>query len=244
LIFAPHPDDECVMGGLPRRLLCQSRMNVVDVAVTQGSQLERQQPRLDELGAACAFLGFGLITTEAGGLLRVTQKTRTQDVGHWDSCVRVIAGILERERPKIVLFPHDADWNTTHEGVHFLVMDALGRQAPGFSCYLVETEFWSAMTTPNLMVESSAEDVADLVAGLSCHVGEVKRVPYHLWLPAWMQDNVRRGSELVGGQGAAAPDFAFATLYRLRRFAHGAIQNVYEGGRMLAKDDAPDGLFV
>ena len=54
------------------------------------------------------------------------------------------------------------------------------------------------------MVESSAADVADLMAALSLHVGEVARNPYHLRLPAWMIDNVRRGAELVGGQGGAA----------------------------------------
>ena len=48
-----------------------------------------------------------------------------------------------------------------------------------------------------------------------------------------MQDNVRRGGELVGGQGGAAPDFTFATLYRLRRWVEGGFQKVYEGGRHL-----------
>ena len=48
-----------------------------------------------------------------------------------------------------------------------------------------------------------------------------ERNPYHLLVPAWMQDNVRRGGELVGGQGGAAPDFTFCTLYRLRRWRDG-----------------------
>ncbi len=73
-----------------------------------------------------------------------------------------------------------------------------------------------------------------MMAALSFHVGEVQRNPYHLLVPAWMQDNVRRGGELVGGQGGAAPDFTFATLYRLRRWVNGGFQNVYEGGRHLA----------
>ena len=47
------------------------------------------------------------------------------------------------------------------------------------------------------------------------HVGEVKRNPYHLLAPARMMDNVRRGSEVVGGQGAAAQSFPFAELYRV-----------------------------
>ena len=41
---------------------------------------------------------------------------------------------------------------------------------------------------------------------------EVRRNPYHLRMPAWMMDNVRRGAELVGGQGSPAPDFCFCDL--------------------------------
>ncbi len=47
------------------------------------------------------------------------------------------------------------DWNSTHIGTHYLLVDALARQASGFACHVVETEFWGAMATPNLMVESS-----------------------------------------------------------------------------------------
>jgi N-acetylglucosamine malate deacetylase 1 len=111
------------------------------------------------------------------------------------------------------------------------VMDALGRQAASFDCQVVETEFWGAMTAPNLMVELSEQDLGDMMAALSFHVGEVRRNPYHLLVPAWMQDNVRRGGELVGGQGGAAPDFAFCTLYRLRHWRDGGLHLTYQGGR-------------
>jgi hypothetical protein len=69
-----------------------------------------------------------------------------------------------------VFFPHDDDWNKTHIGVHHLLVEALG--SSGLACLAVETEFWGAMDAPNLMVESSAADVADLVAALSLHVGD------------------------------------------------------------------------
>ena len=83
------------------------------------------------------------------------------------------------------------------------------------------------------MVESSVHDVADLMAGTSFHVGEVQRNPYHLVQPSWMQDNVRRGGELVGGQGGAAPDFTFCTLYRYRRWNNARFEALYTGGRSL-----------
>ena len=49
LLFSPHPDDECIIGGLPLRLLRETGVRVVNVAVTLGSNKSRQQPRLAEL---------------------------------------------------------------------------------------------------------------------------------------------------------------------------------------------------
>ena len=71
LIFAPHPDDECIIGGLPLRLLRQCRMQVINVAVTQGSRPERQAERWRELQEACSYIGFGLLPTAENGLLDV-----------------------------------------------------------------------------------------------------------------------------------------------------------------------------
>jgi N-acetylglucosamine malate deacetylase 1 len=233
LIFSPHPDDECIIGGLAVRLMREAGMRVVNVAVTQGSNKARQEGRLDELKAACRYLGFDLIQTAPGGLEHINLKTRTDDASRWQSSVEVVAAIIAEQAPGVIFFPHDSDWNSTHIGTHYLVLDALARQGPEFTCLAVETEFWGAMATPNLMVESSVEDLAEMMTALSFHVGEVQRNPYHLLVPPWMQDNVRRGGELVGGQGEAAPDFVFCTLYRLRRWSGGRLQAAYTGGRSL-----------
>lgn len=233
LIFSPHPDDECIIGGLALRLRREAGVRVVNVAVTQGSDKTRQAGRLDELKAACDYLGYDLIQTAPGGLENINVKTRTGDPARWQASIEVIAAILAEERPAVVFFPHDTDWNSTHIGTHYLLVDALARQAADFTCHVVETEFWGAMATPNLMVESSVDDLAEMMTALSCHVGEVQRNPYHLLVPPWMQDNVRRGGELVGGQGGAAPDFVFCTLYRLRRWRNGQLQTTYAGGRSL-----------
>ena len=231
LLFSPHPDDECIIGGMALRLQREAGMRIVNVAVTQGSNKARQRARWDELTAACDYLGFDLVATAPGGLENINVKTRSQEPARWQASVDVIAAILADQQPHVVFFPHEADWNSTHIGTHHLLVDALARQPPDFTCHVVETEFWGAMATPNLMVECTAEQLGDMMAALSFHVGEVQRNPYHLLVPAWMQDNVRRGGELVGGQGGAAPDFTFATLYRLRRWTNGRLELSYHAGR-------------
>ncbi|MEA2067629.1 MAG: PIG-L family deacetylase [Verrucomicrobiota bacterium] len=216
LLFSPHPDDECITGLLPLRLMRELGRQVIDIPITFGSNAERQPGRAKELADACAYLGWDVFQ----GL----ENFQSLDV---DDVVR----ILEKFQPEIIFMPHSNDWNSRHISTHFLVVDALEKMDASFSCMVVETEFWGAMDDPNLMVEGDARTVADLVAATSLHVEEVARNPYHLSMPAWMQDNVRRGGELVGGQGAAVPDFSFATLYRLRKWQGGDFINIMDGGK-------------
>ena len=84
LFFSPHPDDECISGGLAVRLLREAKMEVINVAVTQGSKKERQAERYRELQAACDYLGLGLVPTVPNGLEKIYPKARTQDPAHWE----------------------------------------------------------------------------------------------------------------------------------------------------------------
>ena len=93
------------------------------------------------------------------------------------------------------------------------------------------------------MVEYSPADVADLIAATSFHVGEVQRNPYHVLIPAWMMDNVRRGAELVGGQGGAAPAFLYAQLFRLRRWNGSQVEDCLPTGRYLPASSNPADFF-
>ena len=243
LIFSPHPDDEVIIGGLALRLLREANWNIINVAVTQGSKKERQAERLAELKACCDCIGFGIVQTAPNGLEKVNLKCREQEPAYWAQSVKVIAGILAQHQPRVIFFPHETDSNSSHIGTHFLLMDALKSLPPNFQCHVVETEFWGAMATPNLMVEISPRDLGDLITALTFHIGEVKRNPYHLSVPAWMQDNVRRGSELVGTQGGAAPDYVFATLYRLSQWHGGKSEKTFDGGRLLSASENPAELF-
>jgi LmbE family N-acetylglucosaminyl deacetylase len=242
LFFAPHPDDETIGGGLALRLLREANWKVVDIAVTLGSRKERKAARWQELRTACQFLGFGLEKAAPDGLDNVRCSTRSGSPAAWSEMVAVIAAVLKKHRPRAVFFPHELDWNATHIGTHFLVMDAL-QAAPALPCLLVETEFWGQMQSPNLMVEYTPSIAADLVAATSFHVGEVQRNPYHVFIPAWLMDTVRRGAELVGGQGGAAPSFLYAQLFRLRRWNGSQVEDCLSRGLFIPSSANPAALF-
>ncbi len=234
LIFSPHPDDECIIGGLALRLMYEQQFRIVNVAVTLGSNKERRTARLTELKNACDWIGFGL---EETGLEKITPDSRLNKPDLWRAATITIADLLTKYKPDAIFFPHELDWNSTHVGTHLLIKDALKILPLSFATVLIETEFWGQMPSPNLMIELSAPDVADLLAALSYHVGEVQRNPYHLRMPAWLQDNVRRGAELVGGQGGKAPDFFFATLYRVHRWQDGRMKQKFPDGKIIGVRD-------
>lgn len=222
LIFSPHPDDECIVGALPLRLQQESGWQVTVVAVTLGSQRERRAGRRAELADACAALGFELLILGDEGLERVHPDTALADPALWHSHLDAVVQVLAERRPALVMAPHATDANATHIGVHRLILQALSQAR--YAGLLAQTEFWAPQAAPNCMVQTSIADTARLVQALACHVGEVARNPYHLRLPAWMADNVRRGGELIAGAGSEPPRYAFATLYGLSRWADGAWQ--------------------
>lgn len=219
LIFAPHPDDECIVGALPLRLMQEAGWRVTNVAVTLGSNPDRQAGRWAELQAACAVLGFDCLRAGGAGLLDVRTDTAERVPALWAAHVGVIAQLLSDYRPSLVLAPHMLDDNPSHRGTCRLVTEALA--AARLDTVLAHTEFWSSQPEPNTLVQTNIADTARLIAALERHVGEVERNPYHLRLPAFLADCVRRGGELVLGAGETPPDFAFATLYRLVAYRNG-----------------------
>ncbi len=219
LVFAPHPDDECIVGALPLRLQREAGWRITNVAVTLGSNKVRRAERWAELEDACAVLGFANIRLREEGFEETRPETAKQRPALWAAQVAAVADLLRTQKPELILLPHAHDGNATHMGVHQLVMDALA--GSGLDTTLAQTEFWSTQAEPNWMVETSVADTARLIQALARHLGEVRRNPYHQRLPAFMADNVRRGGELIAGAGSAVPDYAFATLYRLSRWSDG-----------------------
>ena len=215
LILAPHPDDECIVGALPLRLQRELGSPVSVAAATLGSDRARRAARLKELRGACRFLGWEL--------------NERPDAVAADLSPSGLASLLREGKPDLILLPHAADANATHRRVHLLGLKALRALRPSFRGLVAETEFWSTLEDPNLMIETTAKQAADLIAALSFHRGEVARNPYHVLLPSWLSDAVRRGGELVGGQGSSPPKFRFAALYRLNRWNGRALVRVPNG---------------
>ena len=216
---APHPDDESLSGALALRLCLEAGAQVTNLAITLGSDLSQRARRLRELESACRALRFDLVVPmHPSGFDGVNLKERRERPNEWAQKVQALREIFNRLEPEWVFAPHAEDFNTTHIGTHFLVVEALGahleRSGRG-PVQFVQTEFWHQLAEPNLMLGVSAEVAAIQLMAAMEHGGEMSRNPYHLLAPARMMDNVRRGSEVVGGQGAAAQSFPFAELYRV-----------------------------
>ena len=241
LLCSPHPDDEVITGALPLRLRQQAGWRVLNLALTLGRDPGRQRVRAAEMAAGCRHLGFDSQVMGEHGLGTVTAAARREDPAGWSANADAVAAVIADLRPAVVFVPHEADGHPAHIGSHHLVVDAL-RRLPGLIGHLVETEYWHPLESPNLMVESTPDQVAALLAALSHHVGEVRRNPYHLTLPLWMADNVRRGSERVGGHGAAAAAYRFASLYRVRPIRDGRVEPAM-APRQLDAGDGPAGIF-
>ncbi|MCM8541561.1 MAG: PIG-L family deacetylase [Lentisphaeraceae bacterium] len=240
MLFSPHPDDECVVGALPLRMLQELDANVINVAVTLGSNTERKMGRLEELKKACKTLNFELLVPGEGALDEVYAVTKESKSELWTSHVKTMTEILNKELPEYLFFPHDNDFNSTHIGVNLLIMDAINevqKNNPPWTPLIFETEFWHMMEKPNLMIAISDEDEAKLIYALSAHTGEVERNPYHVNHPARMLDNVTRGAEVVGGQGGEAPDCNFAMIYRCSKVVDGKASPTWQGGKMLGVED-------
>lgn len=204
MILSPHPDDESIVGSLALRLSMENNCHIINVAVTLGSNKERRPERVKELNAACKLLQMEC--------LHLNENWKTKE--------KELKGLIQKYRPDLIIAPHVKDFHPTHIKTGKLckkVLLSMKKQ----TILVAWSEFWNPMTKPNLLIEVPVEIVELQMKALAKHVGEISRNPYHLRLPAWMMDNVRRGSELIGGKGSDANRMAFGVLYKLELIKNG-----------------------
>jgi LmbE family N-acetylglucosaminyl deacetylase len=204
MLLSPHPDDECITSSLAIRLGKENHAQIINIAVGLGSNIERQPARKRELAKACDVLEFENITLNE----------------NWKNKEKELKDLIQKYRPQIILAPHVKDIHPTHIKTGELCKKVL-KTIPKYSCLVFWTEFWGQMSKPNLLLEVPQEILELQMQALAMHEGEISRNPYHFRLPAWMMDNVRRGSEIIGGQGGKASSMAFGVLYQLQIFKNG-----------------------
>jgi len=221
VICSPHPDDEILTGTLPLRLLQEDGVAVTDLVMTLGSDRARKKARQAELTAACRLVGFDLTLVEEP--LAFDRLSPENEDEQWRERVDLLVDHFVALQPDLVQIPHAGDAHPTHKTVHRLVFKALQLYTEKYDCsvLLLESEYWSSLTRPNLLVGICKEDLALLICALIRHQGEIARNPYHLSLPGRMMDTVRRGSELLDGYGPENPDMIFAEMYTLSKMRGG-----------------------
>lgn len=209
LLLPPHPDDETLTGLLPLRLRQEIPGTVIDVLpASYGSNPDRQAARRDELQAACDLLGFNLLPLPKTGYAPIDAHVLAPLLSGYD----------------LVVAPHHLDGHPRHRRTALMLRHALRLAALRNPPSVAETDYWLPNLAPNLLVGASDAHIALLQSALRCHAGEIARNDYHLRLPAWFSDNVRRASEWLPrppGVPRGTPAFPpgsipYATLYRLR----------------------------
>lgn len=239
ITFAPHPDDEIMTGLLPLRLMAEKGWRVIDAAVSLGSNEARRKERAAELRRACSYLGWKL---DICGFERVRLSARKEFPKYWGECVERLAAAIRRENPAAVMAPHKRDANLAHMATSQMVRDALKLLGRDYGGFLIETEVWSGMDRPNLLVEAGPRELGWLMTALSRHVKEVERNDYHARMPAAFAENVRRGAEVVGGQGGKAPKFDFGCIYAVKKFDGRAWRN-FGAPKFAALDSDIENIF-
>jgi LmbE family N-acetylglucosaminyl deacetylase len=207
LILSPHPDDESIIGSLPLRLMHENNAHIINIAVTLGSKKTRQKPRLKELQNACTFLEMDL-------------DVLNED---WSVKAKELKSLIQKYQPHLILAPHLKDHHPTHIKTGKLLEKVLKNSK--LNLLVAWTEFWGAIEKPNCLIEVPNEIVELQMKALAMHTGEISRSPYHLRLPAWMMDNVRRGGEIISNIGGEAPQMPFGVIYHLQLLKKGKLTN-------------------
>lgn len=203
LILSPHPDDESIVGSLPLRLQQENNAHIINVAVTLGSKKSRQKERLKELKEACELLEMDLDVLSE----------------EWPQKAKELKSLIQKYQPHLILAPHLKDHHPTHIKTGKLLEKVL--KSLKLKTLVAWTEFWGQMEKPNCLIEVPSELVELQMLALQKHAGEVSRNPYHLRLPAWMMDNVRRGGEIIANVGGEVPQMPFGVIYKLQLYKNG-----------------------
>lgn len=202
---APHADDESI--GAPATLMAlrDAGWHVVNVTCSLGGPEERDRRRA-EVQAACAQAGFALEVLEhLGAPLRGPDVAEVQLV-----LEHAVADVLHRHRPPIVVAPSPHDGHGGHEVVGRAALAACTRAAAAGTEVprLWLWGLWADLPLPTVLVPFGEERLAEILAALECHAGELARNDYRRVVAGRAAAVASLGPERVfgfGSTGAAEP---------------------------------------
>lgn len=175
LVIAPHPDDEVIgCGGTIYRHTSRGD-SVVVVFLTSGElglkRLPREQARTVRETEA----------RRAARILRIakTEFLRLPDwvVGdHIKAGARLLAPILNRERPEIIYLPHERDWHPDHKAV-LPMLRASSRKSELASVELRGYEVWTPIAEHD-HVENISALMPQKLRALRAHRSQLREFDY------------------------------------------------------------------
>ncbi|HVF19489.1 MAG TPA: PIG-L family deacetylase [Mycobacteriales bacterium] len=230
LHVAPHPDDELLGAGGALAALAGAGARVVNLLCSLGRP-EQHERRAREARAACAAIGFDLMTVDPSIALSSSDNL---DIAQSIATAEILDA-LNRVQPDAVVGPHEFDGHHAHEVVARGVRDAV--EATGSSIPWLSWGLWSDLRRPTLYFGYSNQTMQRVATALREYAGELARNGYTDLLPARARAFAVLGSERVFGFGSpSASDLPYADLLTERRVVAG--EWVY-GPATLVTDERP-----
>jgi hypothetical protein len=220
LILSPHPDDECLLGSMALRLKNENNTDVYNISFSLGSNPKRQKERLSELEKSCKVLGIKNIKIK-----------NSDEIKKW----------IKKLNPFLIISSSVDDRHPTHIKSAMTLKNEIKNL--NYSGFVAWGEYWGQLKNANTLIEISPEQLKLQTLALSKHLGEVSRNPYDLRLPAWMVDQVRKGSEFVCGSIHSSPPFVFGQTYQVEEFHLGKKITGKKKSLVSCSDDLSDLFF-
>ena len=212
--LSPHPDDEAI--GAPATLLAlrAAGHRVINVACGLGrpDQVRRREAELRE---ACARGGLELVVLDP--------QLECSRVADW-----VAAHIVEDD-VDLVVSPSPHDGHRGHELVGRAAREGIARSGRGTRWWA--WGLWADLPLPTLVTEFGEARMADVLAMLAAHAGELDRNDYAALVRCRAVAHRILGAERVFGFGSAGLDGPYAELLT-ELGVHGGRWMAYEPRRL------------
>jgi LmbE family N-acetylglucosaminyl deacetylase len=192
LHLSPHPDDEAI--GAPATLLALRAAGHRVINVACGLGRPGQAPRREaELREACARGGFELVIVDP-----------SLELAAW------VAARVGEDDVDLVVSPSPHDGHPAHEAVGRAAREAIERSGGRARWWM--WGLWADLPLPTLVTEFGEARMAEVLAMLAAHAGELDRNDYAALVRARAVANRVLGAERAFGFGSAGLDGPYAEL--------------------------------